>query len=125
MDKLISLLFVFSFVVLINAYCPSPRSLPSGICAKIYKHSKCEGISRSINSCEYTNLYSKKNLWNDIISSVVVRSKCILDVYEHTKFKGAHKTFTGVVTDLTRISHPTKRTWNDIISSWSCYCRRG
>lgn len=58
--------------------------------------------------------------WNDVVSSATIDPGCKLQVWEHMEATGASKTWTGGQRGW-RVNY-VGGTWNDRISSATCYC---
>jgi hypothetical protein len=58
--------------------------------------------------------------WNDDVSSATVDPGCRLQVWEHIEGRGASKTWSGGQTGL--LINYVGDSWNDRISSATCYC---
>ena len=123
-------------VAYVNARgCPKPEDLPRledsrrFFCARVYEHShtdkyfSCGGGDRDIANEEYNSNIGGH--WNEKVSSIVVRPGCSLKVYEHDKYQGRNKEFTGTVNRLKDYSWKqgwSTKSWNDRITSWICKC---
>jgi len=90
----------------------------AGDCAKAYYHDNCEGESLTMRQGRSRFV---GHHWNDHISSVVVKKRCRLTVYEHHNYEGRASGFYGVKTSLRKYKAGMTH-WNDRISSWTCKC---
>lgn len=84
-----------------------------GECATMYEHWHFEGEAKRVEAGAYVSFIG--NLWNDVVSSVQVRSGCVLNVFEHADFAGAQNSFQGSVPFV-------GEWWNDKISAYTCDC---
>lgn len=82
-------------------------------CAYLYQHRDYRGDRKRVRRGARTRFIG--DLWNDEVSSVKVRSGCVLNVYEHRDYRGDHKTFRGRIPFV-------GDWWNDRISSYTCSC---
>jgi hypothetical protein len=82
-------------------------------CAYLYQHRDYRGDRKRVERGARTRYIG--DLWNDEVSSIKVRSGCVLNVYEHKGFRGAQKSFRGLVPYV-------GNWWNDRISSYTCSC---
>jgi len=80
----------------------------------IYQHSDFQGGRGNIPLGEPLKVLG--NAWNDKISSIACSEGCGLQVWEHTGFGGAKKTFWGLTAYV-------GNAWNDQISSVAAVCQ--
>lgn len=88
-------------------------ALAAGTCATLYEDINFGGDRREVDA---DNLSWIGRPWNDQVSSMEVRHGCVLNVYEHANFGGAHETLLGSVPWV-------GDWWNDRISSYTCTCQ--
>lgn len=82
------------------------------VCAVLYEHKGFGGSQLIVGKGKVSWIGGP---WNDHVSSLKVRSGCVLNAYEHKGFGGAHKAFKGHVPWV-------GDWWNDRISSFVCSC---
>ena len=84
-----------------------------GTCATMFEHINFAGDRREIDNGAIVSWIGGP--WNDQVSSMWIRSGCVLNAYEHINFGGAHQVFLGAVPWV-------GDSWNDRISSYTCSC---
>ncbi|UQA54767.1 peptidase inhibitor family I36 protein [Polyangium aurulentum] len=82
-------------------------------CAHMYQHANYGGEVRVVEIG--ANISNIGSLWNDQISSVIVHSGCVLNVWQHADFGGAHETWQGNIPYV-------GDWWNDQITAYTCTC---
>ncbi|PRP93693.1 peptidase inhibitor family I36 protein [Enhygromyxa salina] len=97
----------------LDAQSPNANLAALGTCATMYLHIHFGGDRREIDAGAFVAWIG--DLWNDEVSSIMVRSGCVLNVWEHSNFGGAHAAFQGSVPWI-------GNWWNDRISSYTCSC---
>lgn len=85
----------------------------AGTCATMYLHIHFGGDRREVDDGAFVTWIG--DLWNDEVSSVNVRPGCVLNVWEHIHFGGAHTAYQGSIPWV-------GDWWNDRISSYTCSC---
>lgn len=88
-------------------------SEPRASCAVLYEHINFGGDRRGAEDGDRVSWIGGP--WNDHVSSIQVRSGCVLNAYEHKDYGGAHQSFSG---EVPRVGD----WWNDRISSYTCSC---
>ncbi len=86
---------------------------PAGAACTLYEHTRYKGEAYFLDSGEESN--ALPGSWNDRVSSVKVDRGCKLTVYQHRKYAGDRRAFTGDASDVGSL-------WNDEISSARCSC---
>ena len=84
----------------------------AGNCATMFEHIDYGGDHKDVNRGEVPWI---GDIWNDEVSSIKVRSGCVLNAYEDKDFRGDQKSFSG---NVRRVGDG----WNDRISSYTCSC---
>ncbi|NJK32206.1 MAG: hypothetical protein HC927_07255 [Deltaproteobacteria bacterium] len=83
------------------------------VCATLYEHIHFGGDYRQVQDGAFVSWIGGP--WNDQVSSIYVRSGCVLNAYEHINYGGAHASYSGSVPWV-------GNWWNDKISSYTCTC---
>jgi hypothetical protein len=92
---------------------PDANLAAAGTCATMFLHIHFGGDRLEANAGAFVTWIG--DLWNDEVSSVNVRPGCVLNVWEHIHFGGAHMAFQGSIPWV-------GDWWNDRISSYTCSC---
>merc|ERR1712002_183909 len=101
MGRLVPLLSVLLYLVLADAEvpalsdslpseeprnsCPTPGSLPSSTCARVFDHQHCKSTSQDFgvtSGCTYLGG------WDDTISSIIVRTGCVFVGWKDSSCSG-------------------------------------
>lgn len=78
-------------------------------------------VSFAHNNEVGSTAWSERPDWNDVVSSAKIDPGCKLQVWEHMEAAGASKTWSGGQNGW-RVNY-VGGTWNDRISSATCYCK--
>lgn len=77
-------------------------------------------VSFAHNTEAGSTAWSERPDWNDVVSSATIDPGCKLQVWEHMEAAGASETWSGGRNGW-RVNY-VGGTWNDRISSATCYC---
>merc|ERR1719187_330600 len=95
--RLVLLLSVMAYMVLGDEEprrkCPDPDNVSSSHCADAYNLQHCDGDFHHLN--EYDSTCQALGSWDNKISSLVVRTGCILTGWEYSDCSGEYGTWAG------------------------------